>query len=116
MPNIANWLAPARAARTADTLAEIADDPSVITVRRTGRAEDLTLTVRILRAGQRASRAVRSEASAQAQSDVTILAPAGSDLRKGDRVRVAADSSVYVITFVMPGQEYRLECDATVEQ
>lgn len=116
MVSLTNWLAPARALRAADTLAEIADDPTVITVRRQGRATDLTLTVRILRAGARASRAVRSEASAQVQSDVTILAPAGADLRKGDRVRVAADGSVYRVAFVMAGQEDRVEADAVVEE
>jgi hypothetical protein len=64
---------------------------------------------------QRLSRTLRSEGGGEAQSDVTILAPAGTDLRKDDRVR-AADGSVYRLTFVMPGQDWRTEADAVVEQ
>ncbi len=110
------WLAPkVSASRIADTAKEIAADPSAVTVRRTGRGTDLTLTVGIKRVGTRGSRPVRTTETAGVQTDVTILAMPGTDLRKGDRVRDAA-SNVYRIEFVMPGQEWRVEADAVVEE
>jgi len=115
MTRLQRWLAPKiQAGREADTQRFIADDPTVVTVRRQGRPTDLTLTVRIVRAGTRSSRTVQSEAVAGAASDVTITAVAGSDIKRGDRLAVGGVT--FLVTFVMPGQDFRLEADAVVEQ
>lgn len=113
--NLSTWLSPALDQRSADTAAEIAANPVAVTVRRAGRATDLALTVRIVRVGTRSSRTLRSEGSGEAQSDVSILAVADTDLQVGDRV-LAPDGSVYRVVFVMPGQRFRLEADAVIEQ
>lgn len=116
MSRLDRWLAPKVAAsRAADTAREIAADPTVVMVRRTGRPTDATLTVRILRVATRSSQEVRTTETAGVRAAVTILAPAGTDLRKGDRLRDSA-GNVYRVEFVMPGQEYRLEVDAVVEE
>lgn len=115
MAGLGTLLAAGRALRARDTEREIADDPTPLVVRRQGRATDLAVTARIVRAGTRASRSPRSEGGAEANSDVTILAPAGTDLRVGDRAK-APDGSVYRVVFVMPGQDWRTEADAVVEQ
>jgi hypothetical protein len=46
---------------------------------------------------------------------VSILAVADTDLQVGDQV-LAPNGSVYRVVFVMPGQRWRTEADAVVEQ
>lgn len=114
MVSFAAWLAPARDLRSADTLAEIADDATALTVRRQNRATDLTVTVRVVPGGTLAT-SVIGDASEETQARVTILAPAGTDLRKNDRAHDPA-GNVYRIAYVAPNQDWRVEASAIVEQ
>lgn len=108
------WLAPRIATRATDTAREIAADPTTLTVRRQNRGTDLTITARVVPGGTLATR-TGGEASAETQARVTILAPAGTDLRRGDRAHDTA-GNVYLVTYVSPGQEWRTEASALVEQ
>lgn len=106
------WLGNQTEAREADTLREIAADPTEVATKRNGAALPGTIVVRIV-AGNRDARVQRGAASESVAGDVTILAAAGADLRRGDLLQ-APGGVVYRVTFVYPKQEWRLECAAEV--
>lgn len=111
MPNLAAWLGNGIAGREADTLREIAADPTEVTRVRDGAA-DAALTVRIVPGGLMA-RGRQSEVSAATVKPLSILAAAGTDLRRGDLLADGA-GNVYRVTWVTPGQEWRVEAEAEV--
>ena len=106
------WIGNQVAHREADTLREIAADPTDVAIKRNGAALPGTVTVRIV-AGNRDARVRGGAASASVAGAVTILAAAGTDLRRGDLLQ-APGSVVYRVTHVYPGQEWRVECAAEV--
>lgn len=105
--------------RVRDTRKEIDADPTDITVRHADGTTGGPYRVRIVRA-PRAVRERETEGAGAGAADVTIVAPPGTPLRRRDRVRVpsgqAAAGETYVVTFVAPGQEWRVEADAVMEQ
>lgn len=114
MPSLTAWIGNQTTAREADTLKERDADPTVVTVRRAGAALPDTLTVRfVVGVGNRQAGLVqRGAASQEATGGVTVLAAAGTDIRRGDLL--IAGSAVYRVTWVFPGQEWRLEAAAEV--
>jgi hypothetical protein len=106
------WLAPRLAARAGDTLREIAADPTVVSVKRNGAALPGTITVRVVASNRQATER-QGAASQSTAGDVTILAAAGTTLLRGDLLQ-APGSVIYRVTFVPPGQEWRVEAAAEV--
>lgn len=111
MPSLANWLGSAPGGREADTAKEIAADPTTVAVKRAGVVLPHTLIVRIVADDQGQTR--RGAASQSTTGAVRILAAVGTDLRREDRLQ-AEGGSVYLVTFVPPGQEWRLEAQGEV--
>lgn len=108
--NLDNWLQPARDARTNDTQRVIDADPTTVTRRRANVADSTPFTVRIV-SSNRAVRESTAGNSAGVVADVTVIAPAGTDLRRHDRLRTAAGAVIQVV-FVAPEQQWRVEADA----
>lgn len=111
---IADWVgAPALAGRAADTQKEIDADPTDATVIR-GKVVVGTFRVRIV-AANRAPRLIQTEGAAARQADVAVIAMPGTDLRAGDRLKTTKPGEFYRLTFVAPGQEWRVEADGVAE-
>lgn len=111
--NAAVWLATGRDTRANDTQRVIDADPTTVTRRRAGVADSTPFTVRFV-TGNRASRESQTGDSTGAVFDVTVIAPAGTDLRRHDLLRTAG-GALYRVVFVAPEQEWRVEADAVAE-
>lgn len=109
--SIQAWYASAVAERNADTLIEINDDPTTVAVQRAG-VDRGTLTVRLVPVGTHVNVA-RGDISAAVTETVGVVAPAGTDLVRGDLLAVTG-GAVYRVRFVLPGQKGRIEAEAEV--
>ena len=105
------WLAPRLATRARDTEREIAAQPTEVHLWR-GGVDIRTLTVRVVTPGGGAP-GRRGEGSESTAGTVTIVGEQGEDLRKGDRLQ-AEGGIVYLVTYVAPGQRWRVEAAAEV--
>lgn len=100
--------------RMAATLAAVREDREEELTFRRGLETVGPVKVRIARIGGQARRP-ESEGGAQAEGRVVILAPAGTDIRTGDRF-TDSNGVTYVLSFVRPNRDVAIMAEGLIVQ
>lgn len=109
---LTSWLGDQSTVKAGDAQREIADDPVSIVLLRAGTPL-ASQTVRIVASLPGGSTSY-SEGAEAGMDTVTILGDEDFDVQYGDRFM--ADSQLYEVTYVSPGQNNRIEARARTVQ